>query len=419
MNRRDFLRASAGLVSLSLLPSCARVGTADSGSVLGEEGVDRGVASSGRLRSVPGWRPLVASAWVGRGVGAPPYDLFKRVVEAACDFSWLSKGDRVLVKLALNSGNPFPATTDPWSLWCTIRLLREKGAGQIIVGDQSGVERVHWRKTTRRGSTRSLCASAGLLEVIGQNGASPCFFEERGYDAYVPAMLPEGSHWEGQPVWMTSALEEVDHVVYLPRVSSHILADVTAALKIAVGFLREDSRRRFHRGGRHFYAMYEEVNTAPPLASKFRLAVISGRRVLSTFGPDNGHVSEPDYGLVAASSDLVGLELLAYAWLVWNRRNATPGYSRLTTGNLTRLRSIVNQGFVWYIWGAGGAGAGATPGIPLWQPGDIHCHPAIANAMRRRGGSPETLLWHQVNSGPAPGVIRDLEGILGVKSLPS
>lgn len=418
MNRRDFLRASAGFVSLSLLPSCARVGTADSGSVVAEDRLDCTAAPRGRLQPLPGWRPLVTSAWVGRDVEKPPYDLFKRVVEAACDFSWLSKGDRVLVKLALNSGNPFPATTDPWCLWCTTRLLREKRAAEILVGDQSGVERVHWTRTARRGSTRSLCASAGLLGIIEENGAVPCFFEERGYDAYVPAVLPEGSHWEGWPVWMTSVLEEVDHVLYLPRVSSHILADITAALKIAVGFLREDSRLRFHRGGNHFYAMYEEVNAAPLLASKFRLAVISGRRVLSTFGPDNGHVSEPDYGLVAASTDLVGLELAAYAWLVWARRNATPSYSRLTTGNVTKVRSIVNQGFVRYIWGPGGSGAEGTPGIPLWQPGHIYCHPAIANAMRRRGGSPETLLWHQVNSGPEPGVIRSLEAILGVKSLP-
>ena len=34
-------------------------------------------------------------------------------VEAATDFSWLSKGDSVFIKPALNSGNNYPATTSP------------------------------------------------------------------------------------------------------------------------------------------------------------------------------------------------------------------------------------------------------------------------------------------------------------------
>jgi uncharacterized protein (DUF362 family) len=37
----------------------------------------------------------------------------KNSARAATDFSWLSRGDSVFIKPALNSGNPYPATTNP------------------------------------------------------------------------------------------------------------------------------------------------------------------------------------------------------------------------------------------------------------------------------------------------------------------
>jgi uncharacterized protein (DUF362 family) len=46
---------------------------------------------------------------------------------ATTDFSWLSKGDTVFIKPALNSGNPYPATTNPIAIGAMVELL-EKGA---------------------------------------------------------------------------------------------------------------------------------------------------------------------------------------------------------------------------------------------------------------------------------------------------
>ena len=47
----------------------------------------------------------------------------------------------MLIKLALNSGNPYPATTDPWSVKCMVTLLKEKGA---VYGAKYGWERANW-----------------------------------------------------------------------------------------------------------------------------------------------------------------------------------------------------------------------------------------------------------------------------------
>jgi hypothetical protein len=66
----------------------------------------------------------VSCSWVAKGAHKNAYTLYKNTVEAATDFSWLSKGDRVLIKVALNSGSPYPATTDPWSVHLRISYRR-------------------------------------------------------------------------------------------------------------------------------------------------------------------------------------------------------------------------------------------------------------------------------------------------------
>src|SRR5476651_1577382 len=89
MNRRDFLWS---------------IGTMSSMALLGGAGFafDDKLASQAK-------NAHLSAAWMPKGDTS--YTLFKRVIEKATDFSWLNKGDSVLIKLALNSGNPYPATS--------------------------------------------------------------------------------------------------------------------------------------------------------------------------------------------------------------------------------------------------------------------------------------------------------------------
>ena len=68
----------------------------------------------------------------------------RRAAVAATDFAWLGRGDAVLIKPVCNSGNAYPATTDPLALHAMIALLRESGAGRVIVADMSGVQFVRF-----------------------------------------------------------------------------------------------------------------------------------------------------------------------------------------------------------------------------------------------------------------------------------
>jgi uncharacterized protein (DUF362 family) len=395
VSRRDLLKLGGITAASMVLPACAhRIETGE-----------KEIAAMGRAEN---WKPHGASAYIPKGEKDQAYTLFKKTVEASTDFAWLSKGDSVFIKLALNSANPFPATTDPFSLFAMITLLKEKGAGKILVGDSSGVESVHWTKEKNRGSSRENCRKAGLLKVIEESGAEGVFFEERGYDSYLP-MEPEGPHHWKEPVYVTNVVNEADHIVYLARVSSHVMGDITSGMKIGVGFLREDSRRVFHCGGDDFYSLYEEINRIPAIRSRLRLTVSSGTRVLSTFGPDNGHVTHPETGLFISSEDLFAHEILAYAWLLHNREFETGFFDVGVTGRFTKIRSSINKGFVWLIWKDGSFIN--TPPIPLYIPGSIYAHPAIMNAVRRQGGLP-AIQWEQVNPSDRT---REIAGYIGGK----
>jgi uncharacterized protein (DUF362 family) len=384
IHRRDFLKITGAMACGAMVPACAHAPKPPYQAKI-----------RANLPQLPDYTPHISSIWVPRGEHTQAYDDFKKMVEAATDFSWLSAGDRVLLKLAMNSGNPYPATTDPWAVWCMVKLLREKGAGEIFIGDQSGVQSVFYTQDHERGSSRKLCETSGLLKTILEVQGTPVFFEERGYDSYTPTYPIEAHHWP-QPLQVTSFLDEVDHIVYMPRVASHAMGSITSGFKLGVGLLREDSRLIFHQGGEHFYAMYEEIQQVPEILSKLRLVVSSGRMVLSTLGPDIGHVAHPKYGLIFASEDLLAHELMAYGWLLWNREFETPFYSHATSGRVTRSRSSINKGFVWWIWHKH-KNLKHTPSMPLFIPGDIYQHPSISNTMKRMGGRPTQIHWEQVN----------------------
>ncbi len=398
MHRRHFLQLGAGAAGAAMLPGCAHLATRAAA-------VDPGPA----VAVDPGYLPHVASSWIPRGTLDDA--ALRAVVEAATDFSWLSRGDRVLIKLALNSGNTFPATSDPWSLQALIRLLKDKGAGTVYAGDQSGMASVYVGKDKRRGSSRTIAQRAGLLTAITDAGGEPVFFDELGYDAFIQAPPDGDHHWPEGP-WVPAFVEQVDHIVYLARVSAHALADCTLGLKLSVGWLRDDSRFVFHKGGANFCAMYSQVNEVAPIASRLRLVVSSGREVLSTIGPDVGAIARPDQGLVFASEDLLAHELLSYAWLRHARHHDTGHGAHSIDATVADNRSGFNRLLMRFA-GTHEERSGVIADIPPFRPGNIADHPAIRDFARRRGGAPAGIHWESTNAHPDPLVTAALGSAIG------
>lgn len=339
----------------------------------------------------------------------------RRAALAATDFSWLGRGDTVMVKPVCNSGNAYPATTDPVALRAMIELLRERGAGRVLVGDMSGVQAVRFSKDHRSGSTRSLMTDAGLARAIAEAGGELRAFEEAGWDAFDPETPAGAADWVG-PVLMPRVLREVDHVVLMPRCGRHVLAGSTLGLKAAVGWWRHDSRLEYHRDAATFSAKTAEANWVPSLRDKQRLVLTSATQVLTTFGPDDGHVLVPETGLVIASPSVVAHDMVSLAWLLESRR-ATPagareGFMDDPNGSQTFV-DLANRVVSYWLGGAGAAWR--TQSLPRYDLATVWDDRVLRRAYAMAGGVPRVAL--AVDGTPLPAPLH--AGLTGAVRLPA
>jgi uncharacterized protein (DUF362 family) len=306
LSRRDFHRLAAGVAvgaaTVKYGPKAASAIALPAPSPVGQQVSLAGVARATRATDT-------AAA-------------LQRAVLATTDLSWLGRGDSVLIKPVCNSGNVYPATTDPLALQAMIALLRAHGAGRVIVADMSGVQFVRFSKDHLSGSTRVLMTNNGMHQAAEAAGAEVVAFEEAGWDGFYDEVPRSGDNWR-QPLLLPKILKEVDHVILMPRCSRHLLAGSTLGLKAAVGWWRHDSRLEYHHDARTFAEKTAESNTTPTLLEKQRLVVSSATKVLTTFGPDEGYIEEPETGLIIASESVVAHDMVSLAWLLEQRR-ATP-----------------------------------------------------------------------------------------------
>ena len=266
-------------------------------------------------------RPIrVFLAGMGRGASEQVMKLAVRAAAGATtDFSWLSKGDSVFIKPALNSGNPYPATTSPIAIGAMVELLKQKGARRVIVGDMCGIERVKLSPKGLTGSSRRLMEASGMARAVQAVGEEIHFFEEAGWDAFYED-APAGRHWK-RGLMMSDILKEVEHIILMPRCGRHVLAGSTLGLKAAVGYWRTDTRLEYHRDASTLQEKTAEGNTVETLRKKQRLVLSAADKILTTFGPDEGHVFQPENGLVFASESVLAHDMVSLAWLLENRRN--------------------------------------------------------------------------------------------------
>ena len=282
----------------------------------------------------------------------------EHVVGCVDDMSWLGRGDTVFVKVACNSPYPHPAVTSPEAVKAVVAMLRDRGAGTVYVGDQSGVEHVRRRSGDRVASTREMMRRNGLLDAVKRSGATLYNFDDHQWEAGYVAVVPDfEDHWEGKLV-VARILAHVDHVVVLSRLGAHALAGYTGGIKNAVGWLRDDSRMVLHQRAESFFEKLAEINYCRPLRDRLRLALTLGDKALLNVGPDMGGTYDFHSCMAFASKRLVDHDALASALL---------GY--LETQNVSVFGAYApypdhadywNRGFVEDMWG--------EEAMPRYQP---------------------------------------------------
>ncbi len=351
--------------------------------------------------------PPASVAVTGISKGSNPEVLktaIRDAVEATTDFSWLSKGDTVFIKPALNSGKPFPATTNPIAIAAMIQLLKEKGAGRVIVGDMSGIEHVKLSENGLSGSTRALMESSGMARAVKEAGGETHFFDEAGWSAFYEDEPVAGSNWK-HGLMMPNALKDVQHIVLMPRCGRHILAGATLGLKNAVGYWRTDTRLEYHADASTFHEKTAEGNTVPTLKDKQRLTVTAADKILTTIGPDQGFVFEPDTGLVIASESVVAHEMVSLAWLLESRKHIPSSDENGFIDNSPLAAALANRWVVKLLdsWGT----AFSAEGLEKNRLETIWDDRVLNRAYEVFGGVPKVTLT-AANTGAPEALVKQL-----------
>ena len=266
------------------------------------------------------------------------------ILKATDNLSWLSEGETVLIKPALNSPDPYPSTTHPLAVSVTAEILAERGA-KVVIGDQSGIEHVLPHPGgVIHGRTIDNYARSGMGN---RNDTRFVGFEDSGWDeGFFHYRSAHTASWR-DGFYITSWVKKADHIISLPRVSTHSMAGATLGLKSMVGMLREDSRMEFHANGPMnrfiirsakgstltsfddgtgtFFEKIVEISDA--IRDKLRLTLCLATEVQATFGPDRygfrlgrtgfGHsyIVKPEPGIIFGSADQIATEAMALAVL--------------------------------------------------------------------------------------------------------
>jgi len=292
------------------------------------------------------------------------------------DFSWLKRGDLVLLKVALNSNNPYPATTHPIAVRALAKLIISRG-GRVLVGDQSGLE---YCQQTPQGvnhlSSAQCYSESGMIE----SGIEFHGFEECGWDAYDLIADPRALHWPNG-FHVTRYLAEVDHIISLPRISVHGMSGETLSAKNCVGYLREDDRVIFHAEGplypyiklkmmgtklivksagvNDFFEKIVEIGLAEH--NKLRGVLFVATEAQTTMGPNNYLISlgklecfksfiyKPKCGLIIASQDSVAADAAALAVLTEWYEN-TPSSAKFLQKILLRVNNRIKELGTYPLW---------------------------------------------------------------------
>jgi len=216
-------------------------------------------------------------------------------IELVGGLDFLSQGDSVLLKLALNSPNLFPSTTSPFVVSELIGLLKNKGAGDIYVGDKSPT----WQ------DTMNCLEETGIYQAVVDAGAEIAIFE----DEDMVSVKPEDAIYWPLGFSIPKLFNEVDHIIALPTLRTHALTGFTMGIKTFVGAIPQTDRSAMHAPPNFL----EKIAEIPLCTDKIRLSLLDARQGFNSGGPDSGDLVTP--GIIIASKDLVAADAAGIALL--------------------------------------------------------------------------------------------------------
>jgi uncharacterized protein (DUF362 family) len=232
---------------------------------------------------------MAGKAKTGISKGVTVEESVRKAIATAGGLDFIDPGATILVKPNVNSDDPPPATTSPAVLAAVIAALKERRPARIIVGDRS----VYW------GNTIEYMKATGIYDTARLAGAEVVDLEQAGW---VQAR-PKGATGWGRAIKVSKLAREVDHIVSVPAIKAHKIAQFSCGLKNTLGMIspadRLDKLHDHNYEEPAFGNMVAEAN----LAVRPDFVITDGISVMVRGGPFFGEAFTP--GLVIASRDIV------------------------------------------------------------------------------------------------------------------
>lgn len=258
------------------------------GSSGGSGGATGGAGGTGGTSADAG-----STALVGIGRGANVEDSVRRAVALTAGLSFITAGSTVLLKPNLNSGDPFPYSTNPEVVRAVITLLGELGVAKIIVADRSNPSY----------DTMSAMQTSGIAQVVKDTGVESMDLADHPFSQVSPATA---SHWPNG-FEISSVLSQVDFTINLPSCKHHSMANFSMALKAWMGVITQSNRSAAHGdlGNR-----LPELHLAHPAS----FTILDATKACLTKGPFPGG-AQASPGLIVATPDPIACDVTGLAIL--------------------------------------------------------------------------------------------------------
>jgi uncharacterized protein (DUF362 family) len=207
---------------------------------------------------------------------------------------FISEGDRVLLKPNFNTGDPFPASTDPDFLLTVVKMVLK------FTPNVSIIESSMIRLKTENVIKDIMGDSLEKLEVP--------LITEQDYIYESIDLKSRGAKYLKKIKLPKQIIDPDKKIILLPCLKTHFVAHYTGALKIAVGFMTKKQRIQLHLS-RSVPEKVAELN----LGYKPDLIIMDARKIFVTKGPTNGQIESPQKILVGTNRteiDIEGVKLI-------------------------------------------------------------------------------------------------------------
>jgi len=134
------------------------------------------------------------------------------------------KGKRIFLKPNYNTADPAPAATDTKMLEALVQELQNAGAGQISIGDRSGMAQ-----------TRQAMEAKGVFKLADRYGLNAIVLDELGVEDW-QYFSAEGTHWQ-QGFAFARPILAAEAVINMCCLKTHGGARYTLSLKNTVGMV--------------------------------------------------------------------------------------------------------------------------------------------------------------------------------------